>query len=211
MKAVIFDMDGLLIDSEPLWDKSDRYFLERKGFIYTPQLRARMLGTGQREGMELLKKEFALPETIDELIKERKEVFYNIFFKNIKLMKGVLEFIKSLKSKNLQMAVATGGHGAEKVKDILRSFNLDQYFSVIVSSDQVNRGKPYPDVYLFTAKLLSLEPDQCLVLEDTVNGVMAGKRAGMQVFGVNEDEKAKENLIKAGADKVFPNLLEINL
>jgi len=88
-------------------------------------------------------------------------------------------------------------------------FNLSNYFSVIVSSDQVKKGKPYPDVYLFTAKLLFLEPNDCLVLEDTVNGVLAGKAAGMEVFGVNKDEKIKKELKNAGADKVFSSLLEI--
>jgi HAD superfamily hydrolase (TIGR01509 family) len=210
IKAVIFDLDGLLIDSEPFWHKSDALFLKKRGYIYTLELRKKVAGRGLRDVTELFKKEFGLLSgKIDDLTKERRRLFYGMFFKKAKLMEGASGFVKRLKSKKLPMAIATGGHSRKRIKEILKLFNLSNYFSVTVSSDQVKKGKPYPDVYLFTAKLLSLRPNECSVIEDTVNGVLAGKAAGMKVFGVNKEEKVKKELIKAGADKVFSNLLEI--
>jgi len=209
MKAVIFDLDGLLIDSEPVWYKANDLFLKRRGFAYTPELQMEMMGTGQKEAIAIFKKKFKLNGSVDGLIKERKTIFYNLFSKDIKLMQGVPELLEGLKSKNMPMAIATGGHPPGKVKEILQMFNLRNYFSVIVSSDQVKRGKPYPDVYLFTSKLLSLNPDDCLVLEDTANGVLSGKAAGMSVIGVNSNLKMRENLLKAGAQKVYSNLSAI--
>lgn len=211
MKAVIFDMDGLLIDSEPLWDKSDTFFLKRKGFVYTPELRMRMMGTGQKEAIELLKKELGLKGKVEELIKERKAIFYNLFFKDVKLMKGSLRLIEKLSDRKILLAIATGGHSAKKVKEILRKFSLGPCFSVVVSSDEVKNGKPHPDVYLFSAKELGVKPSECFVLEDAANGVLAGKAAGMKVFGVNKNEEIREKLKEAGADRVFSSLLEINI
>ena len=124
-------------------------------------------------------------------------------------MEGVRELLERLGAKNLALAVATGGHSVKKTKEVLKSFNLCKHFSVLASSDQVEKGKPHPDVFLFTAKLLDVDPKYCLVLEDTVNGSLAGKAAGMKVFGVNKDKKIRKEIKECGVDGVFASLLEI--
>ena len=107
--------------------------------------------------------------------------------------------------------MTSGGHTKEKLAEILKLHDLYDYFSVIVSSDDVLRGKPAPDVYLEASKKLGQKVDDCLAFEDSPNGVVAAKAAGMCVYGVNVDERIRNDLIKSGANRVFGNLLEVGL
>ena len=208
-KAVIFDFDGVIIDSEPIWDGTDAVFLAKRGAKYTKELKMRILGQGLGESIEIFKKEFGISGDTDELVKERRQIFYELALKDLKLIDDAKEFIEKISS--FKLAIATGGHKKEKVIEILSKFSLQNYFTVIVSSDEVENGKPHPDVFLHTAKILGVDPFDCLVLEESPNGVVAGKRAGMTVFGINKDDKIREDLKKAGADRVFESLTQISL
>lgn len=210
IRAVIFDFDGLLIDSESIWDKTDKTLLGERNILYSMETREKIRGLGQKESIELFKKELGLSGETKKLIEERRRIFYKLALTNLRLLDGAEEFVKNL-SQNFVLAIATGGHKKEKVLEILSRLNLADYFSTIVSSDEVSNGKPHPDIFIYTAEKLGVLASQCLVLEDAVNGVLAGKRAGMTVFGVNKDEKIREKLKETGADKVFSSLNEVEL
>lgn len=209
IRAVIFDLDGLLIDSEGLWQKTDIEFLQKRGVVYNKRTRNKIRGTGQREAIEIYKKEFMIEGDIKNLISERRGIFYSLVKGKLSLLPGAEKFIKELHSKGYLLAVATGGHTKERIEGILRQFGLNRYFSLLVSSDEVERGKPAPDVYFATAIRLGVKPLNCLVLEDAVNGVLAAKNAGMKVFGINKDLQIRTKLKEAGADKIFLSLEEI--
>lgn len=209
IQAVIFDLDGLLIDSESIWQETDKELLKRRGIVYQGIVRNKIRGLGQREVMELFKREFGVAQDTDELISERRAIFYSLAKKGLKLLPGAIEIVKELHKKGYALAIATGGHRKEKIKEILNQFGLSNYFSLLISSDEVVNGKPAPDVYLATAARLGVEPLNCLVLEDAVNGVLAAKNAGMKVFGVNKNLQIRTKLKEAGANKVFPSLEEI--
>lgn len=209
IKAVIFDLDGLLVDTEGLWKKTDIEFLEKKNLQFDIRIRNKVLGLGQKESIELFKKEFGLKGDRQQLIEERKKLFYSLAKNNLKLLKGAGEIVKGLSEKRYMLAIATGGHTKEKTKLIISALGLYKYFDLLVSSDDVENGKPDPDIYLYAASLLGVNPSNCLVLEDAINGVLSGKRAKMRVFGVNKSSEFREQLEKAGADKVFSNLLEV--
>jgi HAD superfamily hydrolase (TIGR01509 family) len=206
IKAVIFDMDGLMIDSEPFWAKTDKIFLEGHSIPYTPEINLHIMGMGQREIMEYFKKEFGLTGDTHELIDERRELLYTFLLADVKLLEGVEEIVISLYKKGFPLAIATTGHAKEKVEKILEKVGLESYFSVIVSGDDVGNGKPAPDIYLKTAELLHVDPSVCLVFEDAPNGVKSGKAAGMTVYGINKDENIYQRLKEAGADDVFQSL-----
>ncbi|MDO8260286.1 MAG: HAD family hydrolase, partial [Candidatus Magasanikbacteria bacterium] len=143
---------------------------------------------------------------------EYRKLFYEVFVnKENVLMSGVLEILEKAKNKELLMAVTSGGHKKEKLVEILKLHNIYDYFSVIVSSDDVTRGKPAPDVYLEASKKLGQKVDDCLAFEDSPNGVVAAGLAGICVYGINADEKTRNDLIEAGANKVFKSLTEIEL
>lgn len=208
VKAVIFDLDGLLIASEDLWQKTDTEFLRRRDIIYDPKTRSKIRGTGQREAIEIYKKEFGIKGEVKNLIDERRNIFYSLAKAKLNLLPGVGRLIEELHLKDYILAVATGGHTKEKIKEILNQFGLSNYFSLLISSDEVKHGKPAPDVYLATATRLGVQPLNCLVLEDAVNGVLAAKAAGMKVFGVNKDLEIRRQLKEAGADRIFTDLKE---
>lgn len=211
IKAVIFDLDGLIIDSEPFWDKADTELLRRRNKQYSTEVRKNILGRAQRESMKYFKNEFGLSEEIDELVDERLSILYNLLLSRMTIMEGTMEIINKLHKKGLLMAMATGGHMREGVIKILSKLGLAEYFPVIVTFHDVARGKPAPDVFLKASELLYIAPKHCLVLEDSPNGVIAGKAAGMMVYGVNKDKDIYSKLKDVGADRVFRTLLEIQL
>lgn len=209
VKAIIFDLDGLLLDSEPIWEKTDQILLRKRNIIYNHKTRELIRGRGQKEAIEFFKEKFGLEGDTKELIKERRKIFYELLGEQPQLLEGASGLVRKLHKAGYLLAIATGGHTSQKVKEMFKKLDLETYFSLIISSDEVERGKPDPDVYLATAGRLGVKPLNCLVLEDAVNGVLAGKKAGMRAFGVNQDPEIRKRLKEAGADKVFSSLSEI--
>ncbi len=213
IKAIIFDLDGLLIDSEPYWQKADDLFLKSVGVKkYDPKwLRKQMYGRGQRECAKIYIKSFKLNETVESLVTKRWNILYSLLMKDLKLIPGAEKILKIIDRANLKVALATGGHLKEKAREILVKLGIDEYFDLIVSGLDVKRSKPFPDIYLETAKQLGVEPQKCLVIEDAPNGVKAAKAARMRVYGVNSDAKLRQELEKAGADRVYKSLSEVEI
>lgn len=210
IKAIIFDLDGLLIDSEAtVWPKSISEFLLSKGILHADEAREKARGAGHKEVIEIFKKDLGLKGNIKNLIVEMRSYFYKNFLQNPALINGARRLIDELSRGKYLLTIVTGLGPRSKVIEVLSVLKIDKYFKKIITGDEVVEGKPNPEIYLYMAKKLKVKPSECLVLEDAVNGVLAGKRAGMKVFGVNKNEKIKESLIKAGADKVFSSLLEI--
>ncbi len=209
IKAVIFDVDELLLDTEHLWFKTHNEFLRRRNYVYKDEMHREITGLGHKEVSLFYKQRFALPNKWEEIGLEFRGIFYSLLTQEIQLMDGARVLVEQLYKKRYKLAVATGGYSRDKITGILKDLDMKKYFSVIVSGDEVERGKPYPDIYLETAKQLNVSPQQCIVLEDAMNGILAAKKAKMMVFGVNKDEKMREELVKAGADKVLTSLTEI--
>jgi len=212
IEAVIFDLDGLLIDSEPIWEKSYHKFLEIKKVKDNPEIHLKLIGRGLKDVVSIMKDVLGIEGEVDQLVDEYRKVFYELFFakENI-LMPGAIEIVKKTKGKNLIVALTTGGHTKKMAEKILEKVNLLNYFDLIVSSDDVDNGKPAPDVYFFVIEKLGFLSSQCLAFEDSVNGVVSAKAAGLRVFGVNPSENMREELKEAGADEVFASLKEIQL
>ncbi len=213
IRAVIFDLDGLLIDSEPVWRESDEVFRKKYSLqIPMPEETAKKShGTGVRDQIRLMQENEGLRGNVDTLAEEYRELFYKHFLTSPRfaLMEGAEELLGVLKEQEMPIAIATGGHTREKVFELLKKFKLERIFDVIISSDEVDVGKPAPDVYLLTAKKLKIDPGYCLVLEDSANGVKSGKAAGMKTIGINSDCALQKRLEEAGADIVAPSLKAI--
>ncbi len=211
LKAVIFDLDGLLIDSESAWRKATAVFFKRHNRIYTDEISEKIMGMGLREITEYFKTAYGFTGDTNALIDERRNLMYELLLKNLTLMPGASEIIRYLYSNNIPLAIATSGHTKQKTKEIVERLGLQSCFTVFISGDDFEKAKPAPDMYLAAAKKLGIAPIDCLVFEDAPNGVLAGKTAGMQLYAVNKDEKLQEKLRKAGADKVFSSLREVHV
>lgn len=210
-KAVIFDLDGLLLDTEPYWTKADNEILAREGFKLTPELIRKRLGIGAMAAVEMYHDAFPFKYPFEDFVRERREITFGLIDKRIPVMERAPEFVKKCFEKGLNLAIATTAPHEERMSKILHALRASKYISVFVTGTEVERQKPSPDIYLHTAKKLGVDPQECLVIEDAPGGVEAGKAAGMVVYGVNADSSTRDHLQSSGANKIFSSLSEIDI
>jgi len=211
IKAVIFDMDGLLVRSEEAWIASEREFLARRGIHVTQALRTEMApflaGRNQHEAAQFYKSKFNLKDSHEAIERERIELA-RTHFERVPLCEGVMGLLKVFKGSPLKLALASGSP-LELIHMTLGRFKLEPYFQALVSGDQVPHSKPHPDIYHLAAKSLGVQPRECLVFEDAPNGVEAAKAAGMVCALV--PNKLIHNSNPKRADFVFDSLTAIDL
>jgi haloacid dehalogenase superfamily, subfamily IA, variant 3 with third motif having DD or ED/haloacid dehalogenase superfamily, subfamily IA, variant 1 with third motif having Dx(3-4)D or Dx(3-4)E len=212
IKAVIFDMDGVIIDSEPLWEKTETILLGRRSIDYNPTYREKIMGLKQDDSAKLLKETFSLPDTIQEIIAERIGILLGLYEEELELIDGLKNLLKELKENCFLLALASGSP-IKAIDFVLTKFDLKEFFSVIVSGDIIPFGKPRPDIYLHTAEQLGVKPQECVVIEDSINGVKSAKTAGMFCIALpdrrlNQDEYRIADLITDSLDKININLIK---
>ncbi|MGD0343206.1 MAG: HAD family phosphatase [Bacteroidales bacterium] len=210
-KAVIFDLDGLLIDTEPVWAKADIELLGKRGYVPTEQLFIKRMGTSNKQTMEIYKEQFGIKENTQALMDERLGIFTKLLKDDLSLMDGAMELLKALSKMKIKLAVATNGSYKNSINAILQKLNIASFFITVITGEEVNHPKPSPDIFLLAADKLNVPPSACLVLEDAPSGIEAAKRAGMVVYGVNKNKEIQGKLKPSGADKVFSSLSEIKL
>ena len=196
IKAVIFDVDGTLIDSMWIWKQVDIEFLGKRGIPLPERLQIEIEGMSYSETAIYFKSRFNLPESLEEIKEEWRLMAEDYYKRHIKLKSGAKEFIKQLYNKGLILGIATS-NSRELVDCMLENHGIRKYFSNIRTSCEVNKGKPHPDVYLKVAEDMGIDPCRCLVFEDTLSGVMAAKSAGMKVFAMADELslESKDKLI----------------
>ncbi len=211
IKAVIFDVDGLLIDSEPYWYQTTETFFDKHNKPFHKSVHMEIRGKGLHDIIEYFKSEHGFEGDTEELIDERKKMLYELLLHKVELMEGANALIHKLNERGFSLAIATAAHKRNMVEQMLTKLEVQSLFSVILCGEDVKKNKPAPDIYLQAAKLLRVDPKVCLVLEDTATGVLAGKSAGMKVFGVNSDKAFHQGLKNAGADTILNSLSEIQV
>ena len=186
IKACIFDLDGTLVDSVWMWPEIDKEYLGRFGIEYDDNLKNEIDGISFHETAVYFKNKFGISDSIEKICKDWEDMAYDKYKNEVKEKRGCQKFLEQLKSKGIKMGIATSNKRS-MVDVVLESLGMKNFFEVITTSDEVKKGKPAPDVYLTTAKLLNVEPKHCLVFEDVVAGIIAGKSAGMKVCAVEDD------------------------
>ncbi|MBP7320161.1 MAG: HAD family phosphatase [Lachnospiraceae bacterium] len=200
IEAVIFDMDGTLIDSMWVWDEIDREFFRTRQIPYSKEIQHEVEGMHIEGIATYFKNKFQLPESESELITIWTQMAYEVYQKEVDYKHGVRRFLTHLKRNQIKMGIATS-NSMEMVDAIKHRLNFQDYFHCIVTSAEVNVGKPAPDVYLEAAKQLNVRPENCLVFEDIPMGMLAGKNAGMKVCGVHDySSMDQEDLKKKHCD-----------
>lgn len=182
-RALIFDMDGVLIDSEPLHLKAYQVLLNSLGRDYTEEDNRQYLGRKDIEIAASLIEKLKLDFTPQKLTDDKEAILERLFKEESKAQPGVLAVLQKGKELSIPMAIASSATlpTIELVVDIL---SIRHYFHYLTSGDEVPHGKPAPDVYLLAAKRLGVEPFNCLVIEDTANGVKAAKAANMSCIAI---------------------------
>ena len=186
IEACIFDLDGTLVDSMWMWPDIDREYLGRFGIEYDDNLKNEIDGISFHETAVYFKNKFGISDSVEKICKDWEDMAYDKYKYEVKEKPGFKKFLEHLRSKGIRMGIATSNNRS-MVDAVLESLNMKDFFEVITTSDEVKRGKPAPDVYLTTAKLLNVEPKNCLVFEDVVAGIISGKSAGMKVCAIEDD------------------------
>lgn len=199
--AIIFDIDGTLVDSMHVWTDIDDIFLEKYHLEEPENFHEGMEGKSYSETAQYFLDLFPqLPHTKQELEDEWHEMAFEIYTKELQLKKGAYDFIVSMHNAGIKLGIATS-NSRDLAEGLLKNNAVWPYLDSVWTSDEAKAGKPAPDVYLKVAESLGVEPERCLVFEDVPNGILAGKNAGMKVCAVEDPfSKAQEKRKRELAD-----------
>lgn len=198
-KAVIFDMDGSLVDSMWIWPEVDRIYMEKYGLTQPADFHKAIEGKSYTETAQYFVDTFeTLHRTVEEVKAEWQEMTMELYCTKVFPKAGAMEFLEEMKHNGILLGIATS-NDRTLAEAALRARGMMEYFDSVRTSCEVAAGKPAPDVYLRVAEDLHVEPRECLVFEDVPNGILAGKNAGMEVCAVDDvfsrpDEAEKKRL-----------------
>jgi beta-phosphoglucomutase len=207
LKGVILDLDGIIVDTVPLhfqaWKKM---FSEYQREFTFHDYKDKVDGILRIDGARAILKD--IPEEELKIAAAKKETYFLEFLRQqgVKVFEDTLNLIKELKDNHIKVAVISS---SKNCFYILRKAGIDNLFDVIITGNDIKRGKPQPDIFLLASKKLSLEPSQCIVFEDSFLGIEAAKRGNFKCVGVDRYQNPEALLIKA--DLVVNTLKEVNL
>lgn len=195
--AVIFDLDGTLVDSMWVWPKIDEVYLGRFGFEVPDTLEAEFEGMSFTETALYVKQRFNIEDSVEQIKADWNALAFKFYAKEVPLKESTLAFLDYIKTQDVKIGIATS-NSHELVNAVLQAHGIRDRFEVIRTSCEVEKGKPYPYIYNKVAEELGVEPVRCLAFEDVPNGVLAAKRAGMTVCAIRDrqDEAMEEVLHK---------------
>jgi HAD superfamily hydrolase (TIGR01509 family) len=208
LSAIIFDLDGVLADSEPWWNQIDAKLLAQYGVTYRGEYHQNVLGVSYRLAVEFYKKAFGLSVPAEEMMQRRGEIATEFFANRVDLFPNAKEVLAKLRQMRLHLAVATSSVGTS-ARPFLDRHQLTGFFEVIVTGEEVDRGKPAPDIYLCAAEQLGLSAGGCLVVEDALPGVAAAKAAKMRVAAIPDTRFVDPRKYEKEADYVLTSLEEL--
>ena len=206
--AVIFDLDGVLADSEPWWNQIDAKLLAEYGVSYRGEYHRNVLGVSYRLAVEFYKNAFHISASVEELMRRRGEIATDFFANRVDLFPFAKTTLEQLREMKLPLAVATSSVSAS-ARPLLDRTGIRSLFSVVITGDEVQQGKPHPDIYLRAAKKLGISPEACLVIEDSLAGIAAGKAANMRVAAIPDRRFVDPREYEKEANYVLGSLSEI--
>ena len=208
IRAFVFDMDGVLIDSESVYEKAWQEIAGQMGFKDIDSVHKKCLGCSKNDVFEILKKSYG--ENIDAAMFWKKTSDWSVDFMNRNGLiekDGAKEILTFLKSENILLALATSSEKSF-AENLLKKANLLDFFDAVVFGDEVKNAKPNPDIYLLSCAKLNLAPKNCAAVEDSPNGIISAKNAGLKAIMV-PDRILPDNDMKKNAWKIFDSLLSL--
>jgi HAD superfamily hydrolase (TIGR01509 family) len=181
VEAVVFDMDGVLVDTEHLWDEVREALTAEWGGRYTPEAQEAMMGMSSLEWSRYLHETVGLREPPDVINAEVVRRMLQRYETELPVVQGAVDAVRRLHDDGLTLAVASSSN-RELIDRVLRRLDLTGLFEATVSSEEVARGKPAPDVYREAARRLGVQPERCAAVEDSASGIRAAHAAGMRVI-----------------------------
>ncbi|MBT4865629.1 MAG: HAD family phosphatase [Planctomycetaceae bacterium] len=183
IKAVVFDLDGLMFNTEDVFNLSGRELLRRRGKELTNAVLSRMMGRRAVEAFQVMKDMCELSESIPALRAESQEIFDSYLEIHLAPMPGLFDLLERIESRGLPKGVATSSGRSYLIK-MLDRYSLSDRFETLLAADDVTHGKPHPEIYLTAAERIGVDPTEMLVLEDSENGTRAAAAAGAVAVSV---------------------------
>jgi HAD superfamily hydrolase (TIGR01509 family) len=207
--AVIFDLDGVLVDSETVWDEARRQVVAAHGGSWRPEATKAMMGMSSPEWAAYLHDELGVPLPPEEIVREVVALVEQEYARSLPLLPGTVETVRSL-AEQWPLGLASSSN-REIIELMLDRSGLRTLFAATVSSEEVPHGKPAPDVYLETARRLGVAAKTCVAVEDSTNGIRAALAAGMEVIAVPNPHFPPDDAVVASAAVVVRDLTELTV
>ena len=193
-QGMIFDFDGTLVDSMGLWHEIDILYLGRRNIDCPPNLSQSIAGMSFSETAEYFKARFDLPDDVNTIQQEWIDMSHDLYLSEIPFKQGALEFIKHLKVQGIPMALATSNNRLT-TEAYFKKHRILSYFETLCFTNEVGVGKPDPAVFLKAAEIMNLSPERCLAFEDTPQGLMSAKNAGMTAVCVKDPYQDRQQVL----------------
>ncbi len=192
LQAVVFDLDGLMFNTEELYDEAGERLLQRRGQHYTPHLRRRMMGLPGPVSLQIMIDACGLQDTVEQLQVESDDIMAALVPERLRRLPGLESLLTALEAASIPKAIATSSRRAY-VQTVLAQYDYGRRFQFVLTGEDVRHGKPAPEVYLTAAARLALHPSAVMVLEDSENGCRAGVAAGAYTVAVPGDHSRDHN------------------
>src|SRR5262245_3073381 len=207
--AVVFDLDGVIVDSESAWAEAKRELVERVGGTWKPEATRAMLGMSSPEWSRYLRDELGVPMPVEDINTEVVAALERHYREALPLLPGAVDAVRQLAAR-WPLGLASSSN-REIIDLVLAETGLTEAFAVTVSSEEVARGKPAPDVYLEATRRLAVEPGRCVAIEDSSNGLRSAAAAGMAVVAIPNREFPPDPDALALADAVLGSISELSV
>lgn len=186
IRAVVFDMDGVLVDSEPVWNQARVELATAHGQVWTEEMHRECMGRSTEGWARVMRDRLHLPMSDAEVVAEMRDRMLAAYRSHLPVLPGAIEAVHRMAAA-FRVALASGSH-TPLIEHVLTATGLDRVIPVVVLGDTIPRGKPHPDIYLEAARRLGLPPGECLGVEDSTNGLRALRAAGMKAVAVPSPE-----------------------
>jgi len=207
IKAVIFDMDGVIVDSEKYFPILEKEWFSSLVGIWTEEDEKNITGRSASDIFDILTKQYNLKIAQNLFLKQYDEIAKEVYEKKCSIFPNFMNVVDELRKKNFKIALVSSSPYSW-IEMMLKRFRIREKFDAIISADEIDgKGKPSPEIYLYSAKILNLNPDECVVIEDSKNGIISAKNANMRCIGFRNGINQRQDLSKA--DVIISDLSEI--